>query len=168
MFGPSGDKNDLAKALIEFWKMRTRSWKTQYRTADEVKSQWFPKVYNTSKSDWLDFNGVMDLVDLDVGMVANIQEVTMGHPDHQSQVSLVPLAKLKKGFAVKIVKSKVCHDNCPTARSYWVHHLKDAAVRAAHRHGYGKVDDSRIRLGTAAEMRAWYGLSPPKVYATPQ
>ena len=40
MFGPSGTMEDLAKAILDFWVMRTAMWKVKYSSGDEVKGKW--------------------------------------------------------------------------------------------------------------------------------
>ena len=104
--------------------------------------------------------GVADLYAVEIGGMMYTSEITMGPEGHQSQVLLLPLTKLKKGFAVKVTEGYMCHKDCPVAHGYWDYHLKNSTKGLARTYGHGEVDVSKIRSGTAAQMRAAYGLPP--------
>ena len=45
-FGPSGEKTDMFKAMVQFWIMRTATWKATYSSAKKVEEQWLSKEYD--------------------------------------------------------------------------------------------------------------------------
>lgn len=123
--------------------------------------KWFPEVYGDSENiSELDIRGVHDLIDITPGETTAFCEEATGSFGHRSMVIWLPLLKLNNGFGIKIMASKVCHSECQVAVSYWASELKADTKKASCGYGHAAVDMSKIRMDTAAEMRAWYGLSP--------
>lgn len=160
MSGPSGKKEDMLKAMVEFWIMRTCMWQAKYRNAKEVKDKWFPENYDLSDATTFSHKGIVDLYDFEAGGIAPFQQHDLGPEDHRSVVFLIPLNRVKKGFAVKIANNRLCHRKCPIATKYWLDELKTRVQMLAWMDGRGEIDAAKIRLGTAAEMRKYYGIAP--------
>ena len=96
-----------------------------------------------------------------------IHELMHGQGGHQSKVWVLPLTKVKKGFAVKILHVGRCHKTCSTGPQAWEDWVKSCTVNLAAKHGRERVNKANVRFGTAAEMGATYGLFPdPNASAT--
>jgi hypothetical protein len=124
MFGPSGTMDDLVKSLVDFWVMQTRMWNARYANRAEAMENWLLETYNNmADTRFFSYKGVKDLVDVSTAAIG-IHDFTFGSEYHKSKVWLLPLPKLKTGFALKIASSKVCHQDCPVAFAYWTNNLK--------------------------------------------
>lgn len=160
LFAPAGKLQDLVKAMVDFWVMRTALWKVRYSNQEEAKKKWDEETYDTSDRKELSHRGVDDLVGTTTGKYMMIHDLNFGPDNHQSTAYLVPLTKLKKGFAVKVATEKLCHQDCPIAYAAADYHLKNYVAQLAQTSEFGKVDVKNVRYGPSAEMRAVYGLAP--------
>jgi hypothetical protein len=159
MFGPSGTLQDLVEAMLKFWTMRTALWKAQYNSRKDALEKWLPETYDLSDEESISFAGIEDLIDCKKGDILDPYDFTFGEKDHQCTVILLPLTKLTKGFALKIMGFERCHEACNVSREVMESNLKRGTREIARSSKGLEVATSNIQRGSVAEMRAELGLS---------
>jgi hypothetical protein len=159
MFGPSGTLQDLVEAMLEFWTIRAALWKAQYSSRKDALEKWLPETYDLSDEQSISFTGIEDLIDCQKGDVLAPYDFTFGEKDHPCTVILLPLTKLTKGFALKIMGFERCHEACNVSREVMESNLRRGTRDIARSSKGLEVAISNIQRGSVAEMRAELGLS---------